>query len=254
MADRDILQEEVEAFEDAVEAESDNRNRALEALKFNRLGEQWPEKIRQEREQEGRPILTLNHAPAFIRQVVNDARQNKPQITIKPVDGAADVATANVFKGLIKTIETQSKADIAYDTAVDFAASMGFGYLRVAVEHEFDDSFDKGLRIKAVPNPFSVYGDPYAKGADSEDWNRAFITDLLTKEEFGNRYKGAEEVDWAASGYDKLIQPWMQDDCILIAESWCREEVPRRILMPTSRPAEPPIRIVPPFIPDMLPR
>ncbi len=233
-SDEDILAEEVEAFEDAVEAEADNRARALDALRFNRLGEQWPEKIRQQREQEGRPILTLNHAPAFIRQVVNDARQNKPQITVKPVDGGADIATANIYKGLIKSIEVQSKADIAYDTAVDFAASMGFGYLRVAIEHEFDDSFDKGLRIKPVENPFSVYGDPYSKGADSSDWNRAFITDLLSEDEFEARYKGAEAVDWVASGYDTLVEPWKQEDSILIAESWLREEVDREILLLTN--------------------
>lgn len=231
MADKDILEDEVEAFEAAVDAESENRGRALEALRFNRLGEQWPEKIKQDRITAQRPVLTLNHAPAFIRQVVNDSRMNRPQITVKPVDSGADIATANVFKGLIKTIETQSKADIAYDTAVDFASSMGFGYFRVAIEYEFDDSFDKGLRIKAVENPFSVYGDPYAKGADSEDWNRAFITDLMTMDDFKAKYKGAEAVDWTSSGYDGLKQPWREDDQILLAESWCREEVPRRILL-----------------------
>jgi len=231
LADKDILEDEVEAFEAAVEAETENRNRALESLRFNRLGDQWPEKIKQDRILAQRPVLTLNHAPAFIRQVVNDSRMNRPQITVKPVDSGADIATANVYKGLIKTIETQSKADIAYDTAVDFAASMGFGYLQVAIEYEFDDSFDKGLRIKAVENPFSVYGDPFAKGADSSEWNKAFVTDLMTIDDFNGKYKGAEQVDWTSSGYDSLKMPWREENQILIAESWSREEVPRTILL-----------------------
>ena len=231
MADKDVLAEELDAFEDAVEAESENRGRALESIRFNRLGEQWPEKIYRERMQEGRPALTLNHAPAFIRQVVNDARQNKPQITIKPVDGGADQETANIYKGLIKAIEIQSKADIAYDTAVDFAATMGFGYIRVAIEYEFDDSFDKGLRIQPIFNPFSVYGDPYAKGGDSADWNRAFITDLIPEDQFEAKYKGADKVDWKSLGYSEMAAPWKQDDSIQIAESWLREEVDRKILL-----------------------
>lgn len=226
----DQLKEELEAFEDAVEAESDNRARALEALRFNRLGEQWPDNVKKSRDLQNRPMLTLNHMPAFIRQVVNDSRQNKPQITVKPVDDDSDVHTANVFKGLIKSIETQSKADIAYDTAVDFAASCGFGYMRVAIEHEHDDSFDLGLRIQPIYNPFSVYGDPNAKSMDGSDWNKAFITELMTKSAFEGKYKDAEKVDWVGSGYDGLDQPWKQDDSILVAESWTRDEAQRRIL------------------------
>jgi len=104
--DDDILAEEIEAFEDAAEAESENRVRALESLRFCRLGEQWPDKIKQQRDQEGRPMLTINHMPAFIRQVVNDSRQNKPQIGVKHVDGGADKHKAKVYSGLIKAIET----------------------------------------------------------------------------------------------------------------------------------------------------
>ncbi|MDE2447231.1 MAG: hypothetical protein KGO94_13735, partial [Alphaproteobacteria bacterium] len=229
--DDDILKEELEAFDDAVEAEEENRARALDSLRFSRLGEQWPEKVKQDRQTSNRPMLTINHMPAFIRQVVNDARQNKPQITVKPVDGGADIHTATILKGLIKTIETQSKADIAYDTAVDFAASCGFGFMRVAIEHEHDDSFDLGLRIQPIYNPFSVYGDPNSKSADGSDWEKAFITDLMTKSAFKAKYKDAEEIDWTESGYDGMSVPWKQDDNILVAESWTREDAQREILL-----------------------
>ena len=231
MADKDILAEELDAFEEAAKAESKNRIQALDSLKFSRLGLQWPDEIKKKREQQDRPMLTINHMPAFIRQVVNDSRQSKPQIVVKPVDGAADKATAKVYSGLIKAIETQSKADIAYDTAVDFAASMGFGYIRVSVEYDFDDSFDKSIRINPVANPFSVYGDPNSTSSDGSDWNRAFVTDLISKAQFEAKYKGADKVDWTGSGYGGLNTPWRQDDSVLIAESWLREEVPRNILL-----------------------
>ena len=173
MASEDeTLKKEIEEFEEAYDAESENRNVALDDLKFARLSEQWPEQIRKQREVDGRPILTINKMPAFIRQVVNDSRQNRPQIKVKPVDDKADIDTANVLEGLIRNIERTSKADVAYDTAVDYAVSMGWGYIRVNIDYEYDDTFDKCLKIERIANPFSVYGDPYSTSMDGSDWNR----------------------------------------------------------------------------------
>lgn len=77
MSDDDILAEAREAFQLAADAEAENRREALDDLRFARLGEQWPEKVRRARELEGRACLTINRLPAFIRQVVNDARQEE---------------------------------------------------------------------------------------------------------------------------------------------------------------------------------
>jgi hypothetical protein len=231
MADRDTLADEREAFELAYEAESENREVALESLRFSRLGEQWPDKIKRERELDGRPVLTINKMPSFIRQVVNDSRMNRPQIKIKGVDDNSDPATAQVIEGLIRNIEYVSKADTAYDTAVDCAASMGWGYIRIAVDYEYDDSFDKGLRIRRVANPFSVYGDPFSAEADSSDWNQAHVVEYMKKDAFSAKYKGAEKVDWSAAGYDGLDMPWRDDEQILVCEAWRREIVDRTILL-----------------------
>lgn len=228
--EEDILSDELEAFQVAVDAESENRAMALEDLQFARLGEQWPEKIRQQREDDGRPVLTINKMPAFIRQVVNDSRQNRPQIKVKPVDDNADKDTANVLEGLVRNIERTSKADVAYDTAVDFACSMGFGYIRVSVDYEYDDSFDKCIKIERVANPFSVFGDPHSTSVDGSDWNRCWITELIEESEFERKYKGAEKVDWHDSGYADLDAPWREGREILVAESWHREITERDIM------------------------
>src|SRR4051812_7791501 len=103
--DGDLLEEAQAAYQECVEAESVNRSDALDDLRFARLGEQWPAQIRNARERANRPCLTINRLPAFIRQVVNDARQNKPSIKVHPVDSGADLATAKVLDGLIRNIE-----------------------------------------------------------------------------------------------------------------------------------------------------
>jgi Phage P22-like portal protein len=231
MSDKDILAEQKEAFKLSYDAESENRMTALEDLRFGRLGEQWPDKMAKQRELDNRPVLTINTLPAFIRQVVNDSRMNRPQIKVKAVDDRADRKTADMLEGLIRNIEYVSKADVAYDTAVDSAASMGWGYLRIAIDYEYDDTFDKGLRIKRVANPFSVYGDPFSTEADSSDWNQAHVVDYLTKPDFQRQYKGAEEVDWDALGYSGLKSPWVEDERVMTCEAWVREKVKRKILL-----------------------
>lgn len=224
----DILSEAKEAFTLASDHEDDNRTLAHDDLEFARLGKQWPEAVVEGRGKE-RPALTINKMPSFIRQVVNDARQNKPQIKVRPVDSGADVKTANIISGLIRSIERQSNADVAYDTAGEYAVTMGWGYFRVDVDYSHDDTFDQDIRIERVANPFSVYGDPFSNAADSADWNTAFQVEMLDREVFKKRYKGAEAVDWDSTGYTALAGEWYDGEEIMLAEYWTRSEVDKPI-------------------------
>jgi hypothetical protein len=230
LSDDEIIRDAREAFELAADAEAENRRDALDDLRFARLGEQWPAEIKRERDLDGRPCLTINRLPAFIRQVVNDARQNKPSIVVHPVDSQADPETAEVFNGLIRHIEQSSDAEVAYDTALDFAVTCGFGYFRINTRYASDDGFDQDLAIERVANPFSIYGDPDGTAADSSDWNSAFVVDTLPKAAFEARWKGAQAVDWAADSYGSLTGPWLEGDRVMVAEHWRRETVQRSIV------------------------
>ena len=63
-----------EERDEAREAWSANYDAALDDFTFGRLHEHWPEKIRRQREEDGRPCLTIPLLPPILRQVVNDAR------------------------------------------------------------------------------------------------------------------------------------------------------------------------------------
>jgi hypothetical protein len=228
--DADILKDAQEAFDLAAEAEEENRKEALDDIRFARLGEQWPDNVKKQREREQRPCLTINRLPSFIRQVVNDARQNKPSIKCHPADDEADVETAEIMNGLIRNIEYTSNADVAYDTAIENSVTCGIGYWRVKLDYAHDDSFDMDLCIDRIANVFSVYGDPHSVAADSSDWNSAFVTEMMKKAAFEKKYKGAEAVDWQSLGYTTLKQPWSEGEQIMLAEYWTREEVSRLIV------------------------
>lgn len=105
----DVIKEALERFKYSQDGSALIREQALEDIKFGRLGDQWPEGVRKTRQDEGRPCLTVNRLPSFVRQVVNDARQNRPGISVHPVDSGADYDTAQVIGGLIRAIERQQR-------------------------------------------------------------------------------------------------------------------------------------------------
>ncbi|NJM09330.1 MAG: hypothetical protein HC883_00060 [Bdellovibrionaceae bacterium] len=152
-------------FDYAEEFEREQRAEALDDLKF-RAGEQWPEDVKRARELDRRPTITINRLPQFLRQVTNDQRQNRPSINVSPVDDKADIETAKVFQGLIRQIEQNSNADVAYDTAFAAAATHGFGYFRVTTDYASPESFEQEILIKRIRNAFSVYMDPSAQEPD----------------------------------------------------------------------------------------
>ncbi|MDR9813103.1 portal protein [Rhizobium hidalgonense] len=232
----DLLAKGRTAFERCQDAEQDNRMVALDDIRFSRLEEQWPQQIIQQRQTEQRPCLTINKMPAFIRQVVNDARQNKPSIKVHPVDSGADPKTAEIINGLIRNIEYTSNADVAYDTAIESSVSGGFGYWRVGMDYAYDDTFEMDLSIERVANQFAVYGDPDSMSADSSDWNVAFVVEPMRKDDYKAKYKGKKNADdsevcidfendaWRDAGV------WLDDETVMIAEWWRREEVEREIV------------------------
>jgi len=225
----DLLAQAQEDFRACEESESENRKTMLEDLLFGRMGEQWEEADAQQRTTDGRPMLTINRMPTFIRQIVNDARQNKPSIKTHPVDDKADPDTAEILNGIVRNIEVQSKADIAYDTAIDSAVSCGIGYFRVDVEYSNDWTFDRDIRINRIGNPFTVYGDPSSTAADSSDWNVCFVTELLKLNEFEEQYPDADPVDFEVLRARESTDQWFQDKQVRVAEYWVRTEVAKKI-------------------------
>lgn len=225
----EIHERALKLYDLSVEANADNVENWLDDMRFARLGEQWPENVKRQRELEGRPCLTLNKLPAFIRQVTNDARQNSPSIKFHPVGDGADKEVAEILDGLTRNIEYTSNADIAYDTALDHSVTGGFGYFRIVTDYAAEDVFDQDLKIERIENPCSVVPDAFDFGADSANWNYCFITDLYREADFKKKWPNAEVVQFEADTTDKLPN-WFEDEMIRVAEYWVRDEVPALLL------------------------
>lgn len=209
-------------FQLAVDAESEIRTAALEDLRFS-IGEQWPENIKADRETQRRPTLTINRLPQFIRQVTNDQRQNRPSIKVSPVDNGADPDSAKVRQGLIRHIEYSSNADVAYDVAFDGAVRKGLGYFRITTEYCDPLSFDQDIKIKAVPDSFLVYLDPFSQEPDGSDANWGFVFEDVNEDDYKAQYPGTKltkESDWSSLGD---TSGWIKEKSARIAEYFYKE-------------------------------
>ena len=207
-------------------AENDNFNDARSDLKFLK-GEHWPEDSKRQRTIEKRPCLTINKHPAFLRQITNDQRQNRPSIHVHPVDDAADPKLAEVLEGMIRHIEYASNADICYDTSVNSAAAVGFGYFRFLTDYEAPDSFDQVIKFDRIRNVFSVHIDPSTKNPDGSDMQYCFVETTMSRRELKRDYPKAESVQTAINDDD-------EDKLVLILEYYSIEEAPDTLLKLTN--------------------
>ena len=213
-----------------LEREQENRKNAQDDIKFAKMAEQWPDDIKDKRDREGRPCLTINRMPTFIRQVVNDSRINSPQIKVKPVDDNSDPETAEVFSGLIRNIEYVSQADVAYDTGLDSAATCGMGFWKVDTDYVDEQSFAQEIFIRRVTNPLSVIYDSHSESIDGSDWMHCAITEWITADEYKKRYK-KEPIRSFCSEHIEYFPSSGSDELVLVADFWKVDETPSKLLM-----------------------
>ena len=200
----------------ATDAESDNRLLGLAALKF-RYGDQWPQYAVNSRGND-RPQLTINETNTYIKKVTNAQRQQRPKGKASPVDSFADKKVAKVITGLGRHVEVNSDADNAYDTAFDFAATIGWGYWRLRTDYISENSFNQDVFIDVVDNPFTVYFDPNSKLPDGSDAEQAIITDLMKKTVFEKQYPGATMGGFDARGTGDTDSNWVSEHDMRLAE------------------------------------
>jgi hypothetical protein len=211
-----------ERFHLAADAEQTLRMAQLDDLHF-RASEQWPDDIKQQRARDGRPCLTVNRLTQFVRQVTNQARENKPAVLVSPQDDKADLKTAEVLQGMIRNIENNSRAPMVYATASDHQATIGRGWIRILTEYVDERSDKQKLVLKRVRNPFTIYFDPACQELDYSDATFAFVVSDMRPEVFKAEY-GEDAYGEGLSEFESIGDQradWITaDSAIRVAEYW----------------------------------
>lgn len=216
--DSALVKRAKDCYRSGINASAQWRDAALEDLEFL-AGKQWDPNIEGQRAIEGRPALTVNRLPQFVRQVTNEQRQSKPSVTVSPVDDGSDVQTAEVLQGIIRNIEYTSNADAAYASGGQSAAITGLGYWDVCADYEDERSFDQRLIIRRIGNPLSVVMDPGAKELAGDDARWGIISTDLSKGEWDSLFPGREipkGTGWGGQG--DSAASWVAEDGVRLHE------------------------------------
>lgn len=215
-----------ERYEHAASYWGEWRKAAREDREFF-AGDQWLPADRNNRQIQCRPILTINRLPVFARQIIGDARQNKPSIKIYPAEDG-DVEIAEIYEGLIRNIEYVSSAPDAYDTAFESAVICGIGAWRVCTDYVSDDAFEQHILIERIREPLSITIDPNAERADFSDAEWLFYEYDLSKEEFKHKWPDQDLSDFATSD---AMPGWLDRDSVRVAEYWFKERTKKMIYL-----------------------
>jgi hypothetical protein len=212
------------------DSDSNNRAEALDDVRFA-AGDQWPVDVQNSRVLEARPCLTINKVDAYIRQICNQQRQQRPRIKVHGMNNESDEKVAEILTGICRHIENQSDADAAYDHAFEYCVKMGWGYWRVTTDYVREDSFDQEIYIRPVENPFTVYFDPNSVLPDGSDAERVLITTVISKEVFKSMYPDAEvDQGFSSRGTGDTESEWVTKEDIRVAEYFYTERTKDMLL------------------------
>jgi len=224
--DAEVLKEAKKRFEHCVTWESMARQYAEADRKFANGDAynnwQWDQSVRTVRGD--RPCLTHNKVRQHNLQIINDARQNKQSIKITPVGGNASYEAAQVFEGIIRRIEYQSKAIDAYSTATYHQVETGIGYCTVECDYAEGAGFnEQEIYIRRVADPRTIYMDPDCKLYDKSDARFAFVFENVPKDVWE-----AEHGELVAPPPVALDMPrdnaWVSANHVRVATYWRRNE------------------------------
>lgn len=185
---------------------------------------QWPDDVQKARTLPGsqKPMLTVNKTRQHCLQIINDARQNKVGIQIRPVGGEATEKAAELYEALIRGIEYRSNATLAYEAAMYNAVFGGIGYARVHVDYADEDSFDQDIFIKRVADPLTIYLDPDIQEYDGSDARFGFVFEDLPRKEAEAKYRRYKQAfsDTPVDGSDG----WSGKEKVRVCEYFWRVE------------------------------
>ena len=157
-------------------------------------GDQWPETLREDREFNSKPCLTMNMVQVHNRIITNEMKKNKTSMQVLAAGGGASKEAADVWDQLVKRVEYQSNASLVYDTARKNLVVGGVGYWRLQTGYLPGEDWEQEVFLLPVPDPLAVLMDPGAKLPHGGDANWSFVFDKLAEEVFKNLHP-----KWAAS-------------------------------------------------------
>lgn len=185
-----FLRYAVQTYNDDVTADFLNTEAMVDDARFV-IGKQWDATTERRRLAAKKPVMTINRLPAFIAQVMGNRLLNETVIKVIPDEGGTK-EKARVRQGIIRGIEKQSKAEQAYDTALQCSLIGGLG--NFALDHCYAkyDVFYQDLKIVRIPDATAVVWDHIAIEPTGRDAAHAFVEERVSRKAYKKAYPWAQ--------------------------------------------------------------
>ena len=187
-----IVEEARRRFDRVNEYESIARERYIADLLFEQgdpeNNYQWPNEIKNARDGQRRPCLTMNIVQQHNKIISNTMKKNKQSVKFVALGNGATKESADVYQDIMRHIEHQSQAQIAYDIARGFMVGPGKGWWRLATDYVSADSNDQEIYIHPVNDPLCVFMDPNAQQRNGSDSKWLFAFDDVPEDDLWEAY------------------------------------------------------------------
>lgn len=224
----DLVNQITLRYEKGASADSENRRLHTEDLSFVYDSEnfgQWDPFVISLRQ--GRPSYTFNRVLQPVSMVLGDQRQTAPSIKVRPIKDGSQ-AVADIFGGLWRSIEQDSRAEEIYAEAYKHAVAGGFGEIMLLPEYEADNSFDQVLRLHWIPNPLTVVRDPESTDPCGGDAQWAMEGGRISTDKYAAEYPDTVESTFSMSR-DSL--GWYTDGQVRVVNYFERNPVSKVIAL-----------------------
>ncbi|HEX7114973.1 MAG TPA: portal protein [Steroidobacter sp.] len=223
---RELLTRIRERYKIMVEADQENRRRAMEDIKFATVpGWQWDPNMKKKRGR--RPCYEFNKLRITCKRIINDMRANRPSGKVRGVEDS-DKKTAEILEGVIRNIWNNSDADTVIDYAAEYQVTGGYGAWRISTKYAYDDAFEQDICIEPLQNPFCLFWDPAAKDPLKRDAMDCILTDRISRSSYEERWPNREVIDWEGTEFDDESD-WQDEETVRIVEYWYKELVDKEL-------------------------
>jgi len=178
----------IKCLQEAQEVEFDNREMVREAdLFLNKRDGQWEPKILDK--WVNRPRYTFDECNPIVDDIMGEMEGIGFDVRVEPAGGLATKQMALNFGGIIRQIESISRAREIYNDCARITVGTGFSAWRVVTGLRDGDSFQQDLMIRMIPNAQdSVWFDPGAVRRDMADADMSWVLSSLTWRQYHERW------------------------------------------------------------------
>jgi Phage P22-like portal protein len=150
--------------------------------------DQWNVVERSEFMRLSKPPLMFNVCYDALKKAVGENRKNRPDLTVRSINGQATQEELTLRANLLRTIAYQSQAELVYQTAFKSSTSLGFGAFQVDLEYEGPRSFNRVIVPKIIIDPTTCSWDPTALMPHKGDGNFCSRSYVFTQDQFFATY------------------------------------------------------------------